>query len=89
MIMLKALKTVFLVQVSKNNYGIWRKFDLFTATSKPQQLFYHYFGITAAPKLFQGIFVIGYNVFVFNTVASVIVKAILTRYSSFSVETRN
>ena len=50
---------------------------------------YCYFGTTVATKVYQRIFVIRYNIFIFAVVASISMKAIMTPYRSYSVRTQN
>ena len=40
-------------------------------------------------KVYQGIFVIGYNISLFTAIASGIVKAIMTHYRDYSVGTQS
>ena len=83
--MLKLLETVFLVQVLNKIYGIFRgSFHIHTNVLRTSVLlFWH------NSKVFQGIFVIGYDISLFTAIAPAIVKAVMTHYRNYFVGTRN
>lgn len=77
--------------VQKQIYAIFRGSLTFcTFSSKIQQLLYGYFCTKViASKVCQGIFAIEYNISAFTVAASISVKAIITRFCSYSVVTQN
>ena len=78
--MLEVLETVFLAQLSKKN-GIFRgSLHIHTNILRTVVLlFWH------NSKVYQGIFVIGYNISLFTAIPSGIVKPIMTHYSNYSL----
>ena len=78
--MLKVLETVSLVQLSKK-HGIFRG-SLHIHTNVLRTfvlLFWH------NNKVYQGIFVIGYNISHFTDIPSGVVQPIMTHYSNYSL----